>query len=680
MATYAIMNTPALAENNTTSYQLDDIIITSDLRESKETDMAASVDVWETFTLQDQGATHFDDVILEIPNVNFAGQSSRPRHIQIRGMGERDDYTGAPNASVGFAVDDIDFSGIGMVGSLFDVKQVEILRGSQATRYGANALAGLINIQTNDPSEEFEGMIEATGGQKNLKEVGAVISGPVSDAENSPLYRLTVQKHESDGFYHNAYLNRDDTNGQDELNIRGKLRFFPSNETTVDITMMHANLDNGYDAWSLDNSFTTNSDEPGQDTQQTSAGALKIKSNENKAFTFISTTTVADSSMAYGYDGDWAYTGYHTTGDNTYVYNNDKDHTTMSQELRFLSTPESKLFAGTTNWLVGLYGEKLEEKNHTEDNYGTDLRSDYEVTKLALFSQLDYDLTEKTTLSGGIRVENFAADFTNSNNEAFSPDETMVGGHISIDHQLDETKNLYATLSQGYKVGGFNTGLPNGADRTLLTFDKETATSIETGIKTRSEDIKTQLSAFYIDRNNPQFDGYTYVGTNYTYFTENFDKAINYGVEAELDWQATSVINLFGSLGLLQTEVEGESYQNVFTVDGRDQAHAPSYQFSLGGQYRGDNGFFARANVRGMDAFYFDNVHDQKSEAYTVTDARIGYEADVWEAYLWGRNIFDDTYATRGFYFANEPTYTDTQRYIRLGDGRQFGITARYRF
>ena len=82
--------------------------------------------------------------------------------IRDRGIGERSGYQGTPNSSVGFLIDDIDYSGQGGIATLFDVDQVEVFRGPQGSRSGANALAGLIYRKTKDQTEKFEGTSELT--------------------------------------------------------------------------------------------------------------------------------------------------------------------------------------------------------------------------------------------------------------------------------------------------------------------------------------------------------------------------------------------------------------------------------------------------------------------------------------------------------------------------------------
>lgn len=667
LALIALIPGLVLAENN-----LSTITVSADLRQTSETDIAASVDILDEAELQDRGATHFGDVLLQTPNVNFSGQSSRPRHIQIRGMGERDEYTGAPNASVGFAVDDIDFSGIGMVGNLFDVQQVEVLRGPQSTRYGASALAGLVNIQTNDPTPYKESLIEASVGTDNLKELGVMTSGAFTSEDKSPQYRVSLFKHNSDGFRDNDTLNRTDTNKKDELTARAKLRWWAGDDTQFDLSLMHADINNGYDVWARDNSFTTLSNEPGQDTQLSNAASLKAHWTGDSDYSFTSITALADSNITYSYDDDWTE---HAEG----FYENDKTRQNFAQELRWVS--KKPILNQSTDWLFGLYASRLDETNRT-DYYGVST-SEYQLNKLATFAQFDYHLSTQTTLITGARVEQVASDFSHSNGDDFSPSETLWGGQVTLNHDLTDQHSVYAGVSKGYKSGGFNTGLPAGSSDQYLKFDSETAINYEVGHKMQLANLNTKTSLFYIDRTNAQFDGYSYDpvdGSNWVFFTENFNSATNYGMETEVDWQATSMLNLFANLGLIQTEVEGTPLNSEYAIDGREQAHAPSYQYLVGAQYRHDQGWFARVEVQGMDAFYFDNVHNEKSKAYNLLNARVGYETKDWDVYLWGKNLSDETYATRGYFFEHFFQSEGEKRYTALGDPRQIGLTTRVRF
>src|SRR6186713_2388865 len=158
---------------------LQQVVVTASLREQTLQQTPASVTVLDSSTLQAAGEQHFEDVLSLVPNLNWAGGTSRPRYFQIRGIGEREQYEGAPNPSVGFLIDDIDFSGIGMAATLFDVSQVEVLRGPQGTRYGANALAGLISVRSAEPADQFGARVEASAADYGTGSLGAVITGPV---------------------------------------------------------------------------------------------------------------------------------------------------------------------------------------------------------------------------------------------------------------------------------------------------------------------------------------------------------------------------------------------------------------------------------------------------------------------------------------------------------------------
>jgi len=108
---------------------LEEIIVTASLRPATIGEFPVSTTVLDASVIDAAGVQHFADVLGLVPNLNWSGGTSRPRYFQLRGVGELEQYQGAPNPSVGFLVDEIDFSGIGMVATLFDVDQVEVLRG-----------------------------------------------------------------------------------------------------------------------------------------------------------------------------------------------------------------------------------------------------------------------------------------------------------------------------------------------------------------------------------------------------------------------------------------------------------------------------------------------------------------------------------------------------------------------
>src|SRR5689334_3903262 len=200
---------------------LDEVVVTADLRDRELRDLPASATVLDSATLQSAGVQHLQDVISLVPNLNWSAGTSRPRFFQIRGVGELSQWQGAPNPSVGFLIDDIDFSGIGMPANLEDVQRIEVLRGPQGTAYGANALAGLIAVNTRDAQREPELKADATVGDYGTYGANAVLGGPLGGGESA--WRFVAGDYRSDGFRRNSFLGRDDTNGYQESQARLKV-------------------------------------------------------------------------------------------------------------------------------------------------------------------------------------------------------------------------------------------------------------------------------------------------------------------------------------------------------------------------------------------------------------------------------------------------------------------------
>ena len=660
---------------------LEEIIVTASLRPTGIGDFPVSTTVLDATELEAAGLQHLQDVLGLVPNLNWSGGTSRPRYFQLRGVGELEQYQGAPNPSVGFLIDDIDFSGVGMPATSFDVQQVEVLRGPQGTRYGANALAGIINVRTRDARPERELHTELTAGEDGMRAAGIVAGGALGAGRQQGAWRIAVQQAEGDGFRRNRYLGRDDTNGRDELTVRGKLAFEAAADWQVDLTLLHADLDNGFDAFALDNSFDTLSDRPGRDAQRSSGTALRIVGDLDRT-TLRSTSAYADSDIVYSFDGDWgndAYWGEYAPYD--YFSRYQRARSTLSQDLRLVS--ESTAREEGFGWLVGLYALRLEEQNLQRDEFAGELlrpllATDYDAVNLAAYGEAEWGLGGSRVLSTGLRVETRSADYEDSDGAAFSPRDTMAGGHLSLTGDLGARSGWYLTASRGYKAGGFNIGLFVPEER--REFEPEYLWNLEAGLHRASDDgrFSADVSVFHMWRESQQVATSFQLDPgdplSYVFYTDNAARGRNAGLEATLAWRPIDSLTLGSTLGLLHTEYVGYRYGNR-DLDGREQAHAPGWQYSLSAEWTSLRGWMARADLYGSDAFYFDASHDQRSDPYTLLNLKAGYSGDRWSAYLWGRNVFDERYAVRGFYFGLEPPDFANKLYVQLGDPRQFGVT-----
>jgi len=660
---------------------LEEIIVTASLRPTGIGDFPVSTTVLDATELEAAGLQHLQDVLGLVPNLNWSGGTSRPRYFQLRGVGELEQYQGAPNPSVGFLIDDIDFSGVGMPATSFDVAQVEVLRGPQGTRYGANALAGIINVRTRDARPERELHTELTAGEDSMRAAGIVAGGAIGAGRQQGAWRIAVQQAESDGFRRNRYLGRDDTNGRDELTVRGKLAFDAAADWHVDLTLLHADLDNGFDAFALDNSFDTLSDRPGRDAQRSSGTALRIVGDLGRT-TLRSTTAYADSDIVYSFDGDWgndADWGEYAPYD--YFSSYQRARRTLSQDLRLVS--ESTAREEGFGWLMGLYALRLEEQNLQRDEFAGELlrpllTTDYDAVNLAAYGEAEWGLGASRVLSAGLRVETRSADYQDSDGASFSPRDTMAGGHLSLSGDLGARGGWYVTASRGYKAGGFNIGLFVPDER--REFEPEYLWNLEAGLHRASDDgrFSADLSVFHMWRESQQVATSFQLDPgdplSYVFYTDNAARGRNAGVEATLAWRPIDSLTFGATLGLLHTEYVGYRYGDR-DLDGREQAHAPGWQYSLSAEWTSPRGWMARADLYGSDAFYFDASHDQRSDPYALLNLKVGYSGDRWSAYLWGRNVFDERYAVRGFYFGLEPPDFPNKLYVQLGDPRQFGVT-----
>jgi len=671
---------------------LDPIVVGADFREENLSKVTGGVSIIGADRLYDSSLQTFEDVIGEVPNVNFSSGASRAHFIQIRGIGERSQFVTPINPSVGIMVDGIDFSQSALGVTLFDVKQIEVLRGPQGTTFGANGMAGVINIESNEPTKETEGHVELTAGNYNTYAFGAAVGGTLID--DTLIGRLSVYKNSSDGYMENTYLGRKDTNNIDELTTKVQLRWFASDNHTIDLSYIHLDIDNGYDAWSLYNNRETHSDEPGKDTQKTDALALKSTYQVNPKMHLVTALSYSDTSTEYSYDEDWSYVGEF---DPDWAYSSFdqylRDRTQFDADIRMVSDVDGRIFNGSTDWTFGVYYKDYNEDMTRNYTYlDAPFTSSYDTTNTAIYGQLDSALNNKLTLVTGLRVEWWDASYSDSENVLIDTDETLWGGKIGLNYQVDSKQLAYITLSKGYKPGGVN------ADSILAenlpqaqSYETETLWNLDMGIngKYLNDTLVNRLNFFYGKRKDQQVKSSIVIpredgSTQFIDYIANAAEGTYYGLELETNYYPTESLHLYGSLGLLKAEFDDYVDPNPDAIDmtGRTPAQSPEYTYNLGFDYMFLGSWTFKANVEGKGSYYFSNRHNEKAPSYTLLNSALEYTNGTFTANVWVRNLTDEAYYVRGFgSFGNNPAkFYETELYTQLGAPRTFGVTLSYDF
>ncbi len=688
----------AQPENLASAEITEEILVTADFRQAQALNLATSVSVIDAETIENRNAKHLAEVLNLAPNVNYSTGSSRGRFFQIRGIGERSQFVDPINPSVGLIVDGIDLTGIGGAATTLDIQQIEILRGPQGTLYGANALAGLINMVSGQPTKTLTGKVKGTVAQYDSRTFSGVLSGPVNDQLG---FRVALEQYKSDGYQNNAFLGVDNNQNFDEQTARAKMSWQPSDDLHLDVTALYVDVDNGYDAFSLDNTRTTLSDQPGHDRQETLAGSINMRFQATEAYQLITLFSHANSDLEYGFDEDWAYADLCVDFDCVFEGYNSydnylRDNSNTTADLRLVSSNSD----AELGWLVGAYYRDQNENLRREYTYlSEDFFSNFSTNNRALYGQLDIPLAQQWQLVTGLRFEGRAANYADSDGATFAPQENMWGGKLALEYRPQTDTLIYALASRGYKAGGFNSNqdIP-AADREFFT---ETMWNYEAGIKAEAFDqrLQAQLAVFYQDRSDVQakqslvraIEG-EFCPCRFIDYTTNAAGGNSYGLEAELNWQANARTQLFASVGLLQSEFDNfasfahaqanQETGEPFDLSGHELPHAPNYQFAVGALVHITERWYARVELEGKDAFFFSSRHEAKSDAYELLNLRIGYTADDWELALWGGNLTDEDYQTRGFgSFGNDPRkgYV-TEPYHQFGDPRVVGLSGSFSF
>lgn len=675
---------------DTAENSIERLTVQGDFRQQSVQQVAGSIALVGEQDAKRTSAQHLDDLLNQLASVNFAAGASRGRFVQIRGIGERSEFVDTINASVGVLIDGIDYSGLGISG-ISDLAQLEVFRGPEASRFGANALAGMLNLTTKGPTDSEEGKLSASYANYDSYQLAAQFSNGLTERLS---FSASLEQQTSDGFIDNAYLNRDDTNDIDELTGRFKLKYQASEQLSLQLITHFVDQNNGYDAFSLDRNRTTLSDEPGQDKVKSKAVALQADYSGLPFATVLAQLSWLNADSDYGFDEDWSYVGIHPDEySTTDRYLREREYLTL--DYRFVSTPSGKL--GNSDWVLGLYAAS-KDYDLTRQFWNWDLwQADQFVSQLsrtnaALYGELTTPLSNGWSLVTGLRAERYDDEYADSSANFIKNHDTMWGANISLNYQVNPQALVYLLVSRGYKAGGVNGDALSKASadgleelQSKASFKPETLYNAEFGVKGSALDqsLVARVAAFYMWRRDMQVKGWLNPdsGPQFAGFIDNAGSGRNYGIEMENRLQLHPQLALYLSASWMKTELGRYVTLDGDDFTGREQAHAPRFQYSVATDWYITDALTFNLSLQGKDAFFYSDGHNARSSRYELLGARLSYQLAQWELALWTRNALDQDIGVRGFYFGNDPRDGyEPHVYEQFAEPRRVGVSLSYQF
>ena len=656
------------------------IIVTAEKTPEEAIEVPLSLTVLTEEEITDGQIDSIADISANVPNFYFTPGDRVFNIYSIRGIGNSSNIL--IRDSVSYYIDDVPYDNVRQFfpSDLFDLEQVEVLRGPQSTLYGRNSQAGVVNITSRPPGEDpgFRyGLRFAGYGERQVQ-----FSASQSIVPDTLGLRLAGSYRTSDGYTDNILLDNN-ADEQESLSGRANLVWTPSDDWNV---AFNANASRTRDDASVyvpidqDNPF---------ETSRSDNGAFNLDANTQ--------------SLRVGYEGDsLRFTSITSRSDTDYEYIDvndefgsvslsDYDQQIFNQEFRLQSPEDADRF----QWIAGAFFQNRDFRIGDDlefTDFGTDIgESEYDQTTYAGFAQIDYKPIEPLTLTAGLRYEYWQEELNrdaqifedidgNITESTFFPvteiDGSDINGDvllpkIALSYEINPNLVAYGSITRGYRPGTHN--YLAFTDEELIV-DAENSWNYEIGVKTSWLDdrLGINLSAFYNDINNAQVivfdDSLTFA---------DISTAQARAIGAELEMRATPVEGFDIIAGFGYTDAEYTDNTNPFTgesFDGNKLLYSPDYTYNLAMQYRSPGGLFGRFELQGTGTVFFDEANETKESPFAIANARVGYEFDNAGVYLFSNNLFDTEYVTLAFPDGFGGTLAG------YGDRRTFGVEVRGEF
>ncbi|MEM8814280.1 MAG: TonB-dependent receptor [Pseudomonadota bacterium] len=737
---YALRSSKASGSDSAAPQQIEELIVTGTKRNLSLQRTQTSVALVTAEDIEEQVLFSVEDILLRTANVSTDAAGAL-NNLSIRGITLSGVGFAGTGATANVYVDGSpnSFNANQGAANLWDVAQVEILRGPQSTVQGRNALAGAIIINTADPEYDFGADLRVLAGNENNRQYSGMLNLPLID--NRLAFRFSADYREIDF----EILNVDTGNNtrfQEALTARAKLLWQPTDLLRLELGYQYIDTEFGefnqviapgpagtdeFAAFDLFGSVTYGLRE-------------RFEFNEVSRFGLDLNYTISDAWTLYGvatYEESQRDTDFGALGEG------DAPDDTYQLELRAAFD-----YGRLTGW-IGAYYFETEGSFRSVFSFPTavfgipsipadgvvvfDTFQEDSTENRALFADVTYELNAKWSLNVGARYdrEDFSdtgltgTTVSNPPDCIFDPAVPNIGGlpctllfppptdaptladfsaflpRGAVIYNFDELRSLSFTIARGYRAGGSYIRSIPGESVQLLDFDPEFLTNYEFAFRSRWPDQALTLNAnlFFSDWEDQQVTVPGPSGTALDTLILNAGSAEIYGLELELRKALSGSLDLFATLGLVETEFQdfpfavdangnpvnpaNPTYANLA---GNEFNSAPRTTLAVGLSYERSNGFFMSGNASYASSQFSDvtNIEENKVGDYTLVNLRAGYRRDTWTIAGFVDNVFDERFVGRqGLSSVNTSSgvaVPNAQPFFVVNDPRVYGLEIRYSY
>lgn len=679
-------------EDSTFHYMqtLQEIIVKAEKRKLSPMEIPVALSVITPSLLSGESAPDLRNLSGLVPNFYMQeGGLKLSTPIYMRGVGT---VSGTP--PVGLYVDGIPvFDKNAFIFELYDIKQIDVLRGPQTTLYGRNSINGLINIETNPPAREFKGEIQLGIASFLSQDYHAIFHLPGKKVYS----KLAASYNRSRGYFRNKFDADQRSNPTEMWNVQYNGIWYAGQDWKIVFGANYLDsYDGGYAYYRIDSlkmdRYRVNYNVPSSYKRDLASAHINTEKRWQK-FNLSSATSYSWSKDKQLLDADFTYLDVFD--------NNKKSHQHLvTEEINIQSVSGSRLewtagvfgfYKGLTNKYVANFGKDkqlllpvpLEKANYVNENdtwgiagYGqiclhgllpglsltAGLRYDYEKTNL--------DYRDSVLFTGGNGFQEFHASEENADFQAWLP-------KFSALYQCNDHLSIYATIAKGYKAGGYNIIVNDMMSKEVnLRYDAEKLWNYEIGIKYRARNKRFSLNAatFFIDWQNQQIFVMGMMGPN----IQNAGDAHSWGVESDLQWELLPGLSYILAAGYNHSKYyrneEKEHEGNRIVMSPESTCHTG---FHYGKQVSLPlfRHFDITTTVNGFGKQYFDEANTLSQSPYFLWNLNAGVSGKRLELRVWAKNILDKAFFA---YMLNNPIGSKLTAYNEMGQSgapRRAGIS-----